>query len=150
MRPGNLYLGLCVIDTVLPSSQLIPFLQEHGSNVRLFFEQPLATPISRFFGMDVLVSSVVLWVLVLFEGRRAGMTRLWAPIVANLTVGVWPALHGRRYSPDAWCLSAGQAEGRTDLRTGKSPMRAGPMCCSAVPSGGLRTEAETGLESLFS
>jgi hypothetical protein len=29
-----------------------------------------------------------LWVLVLFEGRRAGVKHLWAPIAANLAVGV--------------------------------------------------------------
>jgi hypothetical protein len=38
--------------------------------------------------LDVIVSSVVLWALVLIEGRRAGMKRLWAPVVANLAVGV--------------------------------------------------------------
>jgi hypothetical protein len=42
----------------------------------------------RFFGMDVIVSSVVLWVLVLVEGRRAGVRNLWAPIAGNLAVGV--------------------------------------------------------------
>ena len=30
----------------------------------------------------------VLWVLVFIEGRRAGMRHLWAPIAANLAVGV--------------------------------------------------------------
>lgn len=38
--------------------------------------------------MDVIVSSVVLWVLVYTEGRRSGMKHLWAPVVANLAVGV--------------------------------------------------------------
>ena len=34
------------------------------------------------------MSSVVLWALVVIEGRRAGMKHLWAPIVASLAVGV--------------------------------------------------------------
>lgn len=38
--------------------------------------------------MDVIVSSVVLWVLVAIEGRRAAMRHLWAPVAANLVVGV--------------------------------------------------------------
>jgi len=38
--------------------------------------------------MDVIVSSVVLWVLLFVEGRRAGVRHLWAPIAANLAVGV--------------------------------------------------------------
>jgi len=34
------------------------------------------------------VSSIVLWVFVLTEGRRAGVKHLWAPLAANLAVGV--------------------------------------------------------------
>ena len=88
MRPKLLYLGLCVVGTALPYSQLVPFLREHGLDMRLFVEQLFATRIGGFFGMDVLVSSVVLWVFVGVEGRRARMRRLWPPIAANLLVGV--------------------------------------------------------------
>jgi hypothetical protein len=35
-----------------------------------------------------IVSSAVLWALVVIEGRRAGMKHRWAPIAANLVVGV--------------------------------------------------------------
>jgi hypothetical protein len=88
MKPKNLYLALCVAGTVLPYSQFVPFLREHGLDLRLFIEQLFANRISGFFGLDVLVSSVVLWVLVIAEGRRAGVRNLWAPIAANLAVGV--------------------------------------------------------------
>ena len=88
MKPKSLYLGLCVVGTVLPYSQFIPFLREHGLDFRLFFEQLFSNWISGFFGMDVIVSSVVLWVLVFTEGRRVGVRRLWAPLAANLAVGV--------------------------------------------------------------
>lgn len=88
MKPKPLYVGLCILGTVLPYSQFIPFLREHGLDPRLFFEQLFANRIGGFFGMDVMVSSVVLWVLVYVEGRRAGVKHLWAPIAANLAVGV--------------------------------------------------------------
>ncbi len=88
MKPKTLYLGLCVFGTALPLWQFIPFLRQNGLDVRLFFEQLFANPVSGFFGWDVLVSSVVLWVLVAVEGRRAGVKHLWAPIAANLAVGV--------------------------------------------------------------
>ena len=88
MKPLTLYLGLCVAGTVLPLAQFIPFLKEHGLAPRLFVEQLFANPISGFFGMDVIVSSLVLWVLVFVEGKRTGMKRLWVPVAANLTVGV--------------------------------------------------------------
>jgi len=45
-------------------------------------------PISGMTMLTVIVSSVVLWVFVLSEGRRAGVRHLWAPIAANLVVGV--------------------------------------------------------------
>jgi hypothetical protein len=83
-----LYLGLCLLGTVLPYSQLIPFLYEHGLNPRLFLAQLFSNRIGGFFGMDVIVASLVLWTLVVVEGRRAGMRHLWVPVAANLAVGV--------------------------------------------------------------
>jgi hypothetical protein len=88
MKPKTLYLVLCVVGTVFPYSQLIPFLREHGLDIRLLFEQMFANWVAGFFAMDVIVSSIVLWVLVFSEGRRKGVRHLWAPIVASLAVGV--------------------------------------------------------------
>jgi hypothetical protein len=88
MKPKNLYLVLCLVGTILPYSQFLPFLCDHGLDLRLFFEQLFANHVGGFFGWDVIVSSVVLWALVIIEGRRAGVKHLWAPIVANLAVGV--------------------------------------------------------------
>jgi hypothetical protein len=88
VRPRALYLLLCIVGTVLPLSQFLPFLREHGLSIGVFVDQLFATPVSAFFGWDVIVSSLVLWVFVLTEGRRDGVRHLWAPIAANLAVGV--------------------------------------------------------------
>lgn len=88
MKPKSLYLLLCVAGTVLPYSQFLPFLRDHGLDLRLFFEQLFSNHVSGFFGWDVIVSSLVLWAFVIIEGRRAGVKHLWAPIAANLAVGV--------------------------------------------------------------
>lgn len=88
MKPKNLYIVLCVAGTLLPYSQFIPFLREHGLDLRLFFEQLFSNQIGGFFGLDVIVSAVVLWAFVFIEGRRAGMKHLWTPIAASLAVGV--------------------------------------------------------------
>lgn len=82
------YLLLCILGTVLPYSQFIPFLREHGMNVPLFIEQLFANHISGFFGFDVIISSAVLWALVLTEGRRRQMKHLWVYLLCNLLVGV--------------------------------------------------------------
>jgi hypothetical protein len=86
--PKKLYLMLCVLGTALPYLHFLPFLQEHGLDPEVFVSQLFATPVSGFFGMDVIVSSLVLWVFVAVEGRRLEMRGLWAPIAANLAVGV--------------------------------------------------------------
>ena len=88
MNPKRLYLALCVLGTLLPYSQFMPFLREYGLDLHRFFQQLFSTPVSGFFGLDVFVSSLVLWVFVYSEGRRAGVRNLWAPIVANIAVGV--------------------------------------------------------------
>jgi hypothetical protein len=81
-----------VLGTVLPYSQLVPFLREHGLDLRLFAEQLFANRIGAFFGMDVIVSALVLCVLVRVEGRRARMRHAWLPLAALLTAGVSLAL----------------------------------------------------------
>jgi flagellar biosynthesis protein FliR len=83
-----LYLILCVAATILPYSQFIPFLREHGLDIPLFFQQLFANKVSGFFGMDVIVASVALWVFVYSEGARLKMRHLWVYVVANLAVGV--------------------------------------------------------------
>jgi predicted membrane protein len=88
MKPKVFYLLLCVAGTILPYSFFIQFLRAHGLNLRVFVEQLFANPISGFFGTDVIVSAICLWLFVYFEGRRAPMKNLWAPVVATLLVGV--------------------------------------------------------------
>jgi len=88
MKPQSLYLALCVVGTVLPYSQLLPFLREHGPDLGRMVEQLFANRISAFFGLDVVVSSLVVWALVAVEGRRARVPHAWAPIAASLLVGV--------------------------------------------------------------
>ncbi|KAB8331465.1 DUF2834 domain-containing protein [Scytonema tolypothrichoides VB-61278] len=84
----TIYLILCILGTVLPYSQFVPFLIQNGLDVRLFLEQLFANRISAFFGMDLIVSSLVLWVFVYWEGSRLGMKNLWIYIASNLLVGV--------------------------------------------------------------
>ncbi len=87
-----LYFILCVAGTVLPYSQLIPFLREHGLDTSVLVQQLFANKVSGFFGLDVIVSSLALWVFVYSEGRRLKMRNLWLYIAANLLVGVSLAL----------------------------------------------------------
>lgn len=82
------YLILCILGTVLPYSQFVPFLLKHGLDLQLFSTQLFANHISSFFGMDVIVSSLVLWAFVYYEGTRIKMQNLWIYVASNLVVGV--------------------------------------------------------------
>lgn len=88
MKSKHLYLLLCLIGTILPYLFLGPFLLEHGLDLRQMGEQLFANRISGFFGMDVIVTTVCLWIFVYFEGRKLRVKHLWAPVIASLTVGV--------------------------------------------------------------
>jgi len=55
-----LWLALALIGAVPPYSQFLPWLAEHGPNLPLLFTELFSTRIAAFFGLDVLVSAVVL------------------------------------------------------------------------------------------
>ena len=92
MDRKNVYLFLCIVGVVLPYSQFLPWVMEHGLKADLFVRQLFANRISGFFGLDVMVSAVVLVRFVRVEGKRLDMRLLWLPIVGVLAVGVSFAL----------------------------------------------------------
>jgi Terpene cyclase DEP1 len=83
MKPKTFYLLLCLLGTILPYLFLVPFLREHGLDLRRLFDDLFANRISSFFGMDVIVASICLWFFVYFEGRKSRVRHLWAPVVAS-------------------------------------------------------------------
>src|ERR1700693_3184302 len=88
MRPRHVYLVLCVVGFLLPYSQFVPWLLEHGLNLPLFARELFANRIGAFFGMDVIVSAVVLLGFTRVESARGGVRWAWLVVVAVLTVGV--------------------------------------------------------------
>ncbi len=86
------YLIIAILGAVLPLSQLLPFLTTYGFDIPLLFRQLFQNHVSAFFGLDVIVSSIALWVLVFSEGPRRGMKNLWVYVLCNLAVGVSLAL----------------------------------------------------------
>src|SRR5882672_3839591 len=87
-----LYLIAAILGAFLPLSQFAPFVAAHGFDMHLFFGLLFQKHISAFFGMDVIVTSLVLWLFVFSEWRRRGMKALWVYVVCNLIVGVSLAL----------------------------------------------------------
>jgi hypothetical protein len=88
MSRKSVYLLLCVLGVVLPYSQFVPWVIENGLHIGLLFRQLFASRAGGFFGMDVLVSSVVLVVFMRMERRRLAIRFPWMPIVGLCAVGV--------------------------------------------------------------
>jgi hypothetical protein len=88
MRLRYIYLCLCSLGAAVPYSQLVPWVVTHGLDPPLFVSELFSTHIGGFFGMDVIVSALVLFVFIGAEGRRLAMHNLWVPVVATVAVGV--------------------------------------------------------------
>ena len=88
MKARHFYLVCCVLGLVLPYSQFVPWLLEHGLNITLFLRELSANRISAFFAIDVIVSAIVLLWFIQNEGKRLRIGLLWLPTVGTLIVGV--------------------------------------------------------------
>jgi predicted exporter len=88
MSRKHLYLALFFVGTVVPYLSFVPWVMDHGFDISRMMEELFANRISAFFALDVIVSAVVLWVFIAFEGQRKGVRHTWAPIAASLAIGV--------------------------------------------------------------
>jgi hypothetical protein len=88
MKLKTIYLFLCLLGTILPYWQFLPWLAENDPNVPLFFAQLFANRIAAFFAIDVFVSGAVLLVFVCAESARIHVRAWWLPLMAAFTVGV--------------------------------------------------------------
>lgn len=93
MNRKTVYLVFCALGIVLPYSQFVPWVvAQQGLPMGLFVRELFANRIGGFFGMDVLVSAIVLIFFIRREGKTLRVRHLWLPIVGVLTVGVSLAL----------------------------------------------------------
>jgi hypothetical protein len=88
MKARHFYLICGVLGLILPYSQLVPWLLEHGLNITLFYRELFANRISAFFAMDVIVSAIVLIWFIQSEGKRLPVRLLWLPTIGTLVAGV--------------------------------------------------------------
>lgn len=92
MRLRHLYLLLFVVGTIVPLMQFWPWFWEHGLDLQLFFNELFSTRIGGFFGVDVMISAVVLSIFAIVESARAKIKYAgWtvaAVIIATLLAGV--------------------------------------------------------------
>ena len=82
------YLACAIAGAFIPYARFVPWLADHGLNAQLFVSELFSTRIGAFFGLDVLISAVVLVTFILWEGKRMQMGKLWLPVAATCLVGV--------------------------------------------------------------
>jgi len=92
MKPKTIYLALCFAGAMLPYWEFLPWIAQHGLNLPLLLRELFANRISAFFGMDVLVSAVVLISCMRVESTQLKIPHWWVPVLAVLAVGVSLAL----------------------------------------------------------
>jgi hypothetical protein len=88
MKMKTIYLALCFAGAILPYWEFVPWVAQHGLNLPLLLRELFANRIGAFFGMDVVVSAVVLITFMRVEGARLKIPYRWIPVLAVLTVGV--------------------------------------------------------------
>ncbi len=113
MKAKNVYLLLCVVGVVVPYMEFIPWVGQHGLNLRLLVDELFATRIGAFFGLDVVVSAIVVIAFVLNDRKHRFVKLWWLPICAVLLVGVSLALplhlYLRELSMEASSVDAAEA-----------------------------------------
>jgi hypothetical protein len=88
MKARHFYLIFCLLGILLPYSQFVPWLLEHGLNLSLFIHELFANRISAFFALDVTVSAIALIWFIQTEGKRLPVRLLWLPTIGTLIVDV--------------------------------------------------------------
>ena len=83
-----IYLGFCIVGTLLPYSQIVPWSIEHGWDIPKFFEDLSANQISAFAWADVSISALAFLFFQEVERQRIGMKFPWASLVSVFLVGL--------------------------------------------------------------
>jgi len=88
MNKKTIYLILCMLGVAVPYMQFVPWVLQHGLDLRLFGQEMLANRIAAFFVLDVVMSAVVVIAFLRMEGPALRIRLRWLVPLALVTVGV--------------------------------------------------------------
>ena len=77
-----------MLGVIIPYAEFISWVSQHGLQLGAFARELFSTRIGAFFGLDVVLSALALFVFVFAEGRAIAIRHIWLPIIATLLVGV--------------------------------------------------------------
>lgn len=91
MNARSLYLLLAVIGTIVPYVPFIGWLHDQpldGGIAARFVAELVSTRIGTFFGLDVVLSALTLFIFMFTDRRARPTARLWPAVVGTLLAGV--------------------------------------------------------------
>lgn len=91
MSRGSLYLLLAAVGAVVPWLFFAGFFASQGV-AGDFVGALFVNGAAGGFSADLLISSLVFWIFLVPEARRAGVARPWLYVVVNLVIGLSCAL----------------------------------------------------------
>lgn len=97
-----IYLLLAIIGAFLPYALFVPWVLEHGLDIPLLVGELFSTRIGGFFGLDVVVSALVLIIFIVRDSVQNSVPMPWLPIVATCLVGVSCGLPLFLYLREGW------------------------------------------------
>ena len=92
MSRKSVFLTLAIIGAVMPYAFFIPFFAAEGALLADFIGALFVNGAAGGFAADVVISSLVFWIALFPEARRAGVARPWIYVIVNLTIGLSCAL----------------------------------------------------------
>lgn len=88
MTRAYVYLALCIFGAIVPNLAMLPWVMDHGVDISRLIEELFVNRVSAAFGLDVVMSAIVVFVFITWEGKRVGLTQFWLPVAATCLAGV--------------------------------------------------------------
>jgi len=93
----TLYFTLAIIGGIVPYLFFFQFIQIEGFNIPLFVESLFVNGAAGGFSADLLISSLVFWLFMIYRTHREGGPKPVIYIIINLTIGLSCALPAYLY-----------------------------------------------------
>ena len=94
----KLYLILAIIGAIIPYVFFFQFIQVEGVNIPAFISALFVNGAAGGFSADLLLSSVIFWLLMFQKAGESTGPKPYLFIVLNLTIGLSCALPAYLYS----------------------------------------------------
>lgn len=83
----RIFWSLSVLGAALPLAAVLPWFQREGLNLPLFFRNVFDGPVEAMFGLDVIITALVVFAFAFAETSRLKISLVWLPLAGCLLIG---------------------------------------------------------------